>query len=120
MALNEYPMLGDKIFVPRPPCFLALLMNPTAAEQVFQTFDSLIRTTTEWANGKLTMNWGYITYERQLKVGLRAVGRDIIVAALLTNALVLSNGDQTPNYFTHADQPFMLDMPSLEDYFNYI
>ena len=63
MNLDDFGQLGDKIFVNRPPCFRALLLNtPNEAVRVLDRIDSKCRTSVEWANGKATENWKSITY----------------------------------------------------------
>jgi hypothetical protein len=77
----EYSMLGDKIFVNRPPNFLSLPLQ----WDDFDHIDSNCRTQIEWVNGKIAQNWKGITYHMRMKVQFSPVAQDITIAALLTN-----------------------------------
>jgi hypothetical protein len=113
---EEYAMLGDKIFVNRPPNFLSLPLQ----WQEFDNIDSVCRTSVEWSNCKITQNWKGITYSMQMKVQLSPVAQDIVIAALLTNCHTLLRGCQTHLYFQDADNnPLLLEMPTLSSYFNW-
>ena len=122
IPLHEFAKIGDKIFVPRRPCFLALLKNPVPVDQEeFERIESTCRTCVEWVNGKITENWKYITYKSQLKVQLSDVAVHIVVAAILTNAFTLCNGGQTANYFSDSEgNPFGMEIPTLEEWFEII
>lgn len=116
----EFAMLGDKIFVNRPPAFISLLRAPLPGdEEDFQQVDSVCRTAIEWGNGKVTENWKYLTYPYKLKVNLSAVGQDMVVGLILTNALSLCHGNQTANFFQDPQNPLNLEMPTLEEYFEF-
>lgn len=69
--------------------------------------------------GKVTENWKYITYANHLKIQLIPVARDVTVAVILTNALSLLQGNQTHAVFRNDEDPFLLEMPTLENYFAY-
>ena len=51
------------------------------------------------------------TLKKDLKIGLSSVGKMYVVSALLRNALICLNGNQTSSFF-------QLDPPLLEDYFS--
>jgi hypothetical protein len=119
MNVREYKNLGDKIYVDRQPCFLALIRSPLpGAEELFESIESVCRTSAEWSNGKLCENWKSITFQNHLPLQLSAVGRDVVVAALLTNCLTLVQGGQTLAFFRDPDNPGALEMPSLQAYFS--
>lgn len=114
----DYTILGDKLFVNRPPSFQALLRNPQPGDEAdHQLVDSVCRTSVEWTNGKVTENWKYITYKNKLRLNVHAIGRDMTVAAILTNAHTLCHGCNTHNFFQDENNPFAIEMPSLESYF---
>lgn len=115
----DFQLLGDKIFVNRPPAFLAMAVNPEPGEEeMFQDIDSICRTSVEWVNGKVTENWKYLTYPYKLKLNLHDIGKDMVVGSILTNALTFFQGGQTSNYFQDSEHdPFNLEMPAAEEYF---
>jgi hypothetical protein len=119
IPLGDYQKLGDKIFVQRPPSFLALVRHPAAgAEAEFECIESKCRTSVEWSNGKLKENWKFLQFKNRLSIQMSAVGQYCMVAGILTNALTLCNGSQTLSYFNNSEQdPFSLEMPTLEYYF---
>jgi hypothetical protein len=49
---------------------------------------------------------------------MSAIDQDITVAALLANCLTIENGSQTQLFFQDPMEPFRLETPTLEDYFN--
>jgi hypothetical protein len=117
---DEYAYLGDKIYENHPPSWLALLKNPPVAPnpaEHFESIESTCRTSAEWGNSKLTENWKALTFEYKNKIQMSAVGRDVIVAALLTNCLVLLHGSQTREFFADPLNACSLQMPSLQAYF---
>lgn len=117
---DTYGLLGDKIFVDHVPNIYALPSHAAnyADPASFDRIDSKCRTSSEWVFCKITQNWKYIGYDDQLRIQLNDVGVDIIVAALLTNCLTLLQGNQTRHFFSSTEDPFLLDMPSLESYFD--
>lgn len=115
----DFQLLGDKIFVNIPPAFLAMAANPAQGDPAyFQDIDSVCRTAVEWVNGKVTENFKYLTYPYKLKLKVHAVGKDMVVGSILTNALTLFQGGQTANFFQDAENnPLNLEMPTPENYF---
>ena len=78
----------------------------------------MVRLPVEWGLGKMATNWKSIIYADGQKLQVRDVKRDVIIAALLTNALTILNCGQNIQFFTPTDDPFALLMPSLENYFD--
>lgn len=118
MNLNEFSWIGDKIFKDRLPCFHAMLrVYEDEEDEIYDQIDSIARTEMEHVIGKVTENWKYITYSNHLQIQLKPVARDITVAVILTNALSLLQGNQTHTVFRNDENPFLLEMPTLENYF---
>ena len=114
LNMNTFALLGDKIFIDRYPNFLSL---PRGEWDALTRTDSRCRTSAEWSNDKITENWKRITYQNQLKIFLAPVAQEITVAAILTNCLTIEQGGQTALYFQNPNEPFGLEMPTLEEYF---
>jgi hypothetical protein len=110
--------IGDKIFVDRLPCFLALRSRPTAAEVAYERIESKLRTAVENVHSKVVENWKGLRMKSNMKIGLGHVSIDVHVAFILTNALTLLQGSQVHAYFSDAaNDPGGLTMPTLESYF---
>jgi hypothetical protein len=107
-------LFTTKYFVNRLPCFRAL---PRGNWTPFEHIDSKGRTSVEWINGKITQDWKYITFQYQQRVFLGNVAQSITVAALLTNALTIEQGNQTALFFQDPENPLLLEFPTLEQYF---
>ena len=90
---DQYSNFGDRIFVNRPPSFLALpIVRLHGPPGVFEGIESICRTSVEWAIGKVVENWKSLTFERQSVVGLTPIAPKTIVAVILTNTLTILNG----------------------------
>jgi hypothetical protein len=110
--------IGDKIFVDRVPCFLALRMNPTAQELAYERIESKLRTSVENVHSKVVENWKGLRMKSNMKIGLGHVSVDVHVAFILTNALTLLQGSQVHTYFADSvNDPGGLEMPTAESYF---
>lgn len=118
---DTFAFLGDKIFVNRPPLFLSLPFAFGEYDRIeYDRIDSKCRTASEWVNGKIAENWKAITYPNKMQLQLSTVRVDIIVAALLTNCLTILHGGQVSNYFQDENNPYNLQIPTLESYFRLI
>jgi hypothetical protein len=113
----DFDMIGDKLYM-NVPNLWRVYKNPMSAQaEVDNTIESEARTAVEWVNGRITANWKGLQFKAKQKLRLAKVGRHFIVAAVLTNAHNLLLGGQTMNNFFDANDPFKLEMPSIEDYF---
>jgi hypothetical protein len=114
----DYDMLGDKLYM-NVPNLWRLYKHPMCDQaEIDNTIESEPRTMVEWVNGKISSNWKGLQFKENLKLRLTNVGMHFIVAALLTNAHTLLLGGQTMNYMFDPDDPFRIEMPTLEDYFD--
>jgi hypothetical protein len=113
----DFDLLGDKIYM-NVNNLKRLYKNPMSEQgEIDNTIDSEPRTMVEWVNGKISNNWAGLQFRKKQKLRLFNVGMHFVVAALLTNAHTLLLSGQTMNYMYDPDEPFCLEMPSLEDYF---
>jgi hypothetical protein len=71
---------------------------------------SEVRISVEWLFGDIVNYFKFLDFKKNLKVGLSAVGKMYLTCALLQNAHSCVYGSTTSKYF-------LLDPPSLEEYF---
>ena len=71
---------------------------------------SEVRASVEWVFGDIVNYFAFMEFKKDLKVGLRAVGKMYIVCALLTNAHTCLYKSMTSTFFD-------LDPPIIENYF---
>ena len=71
---------------------------------------SNVRTSVEWLFGDVVEYFKFMDFKKNLKIGLSSIGKLYVVCALLRNALTCLYGNSTSSYF-------MLDPPTLEEYF---
>ena len=71
---------------------------------------SMVRASVEWLFGDIVNYFKFTDFKKNMKIGLRNVGKIYIVCALLQNALTCLYGNLTSEYFECAP-------PSLENYF---
>ena len=82
----------------------------TPEESEFNTAMSKVRTAVEWLFGDIT-NWVvFVDFKRNLKLGLSPMGKVYLTCPLLANARTCCYGNLTSDYF-------MMEPPSLEEYF---
>jgi len=81
----------------------------TNDQQMFNSSMSKVRSSVEWGFGKITQNFAYLDYNKNLKVLLQPVAKYYRVGALLTNCHTCLYGSLTSTYFN-------LNPPSLETY----
>ena len=82
----------------------------TIQEREFNVSMSSSRVSVEWVFGDIVGYWKYLDFRRNLKIGLSAIGKHYLVAALLRNALTCLYGCSTSTYFN-------IQPPQLETYF---
>ena len=70
---------------------------------------SHVRTSVEWAFGKIINIFAFLDFKKNQKILLQPVGKFYIVGALLTNCHTCLYSCQTSEYFG-------IDPPSLETY----
>ena len=71
---------------------------------------SSVQIAVEWLFGDITNSFKYLDFKKNLKIGLRSVGKMYIVSALLRNAITCLYGNETSVYFG-------IEPPTLEEYF---
>jgi hypothetical protein len=113
----DFDMLGDKLYMNVANLWRLYKYPMTEQAEIDNTIESEPRTMVEWVNGKISSNWKGLRFKEKQKLRLFNVGRHYIVAALLTNAHTLLLGGQTMNYMYNGEDPFRLEMPSIENYF---
>ena len=70
---------------------------------------SSARVSVEWLFGDIVEYFKFVDFKKNLKIGLSAVGKMVIVWALLRNALTCLHGNATADVLE-------LDPPTLEEY----
>ena len=81
----------------------------TEDQQQFNTLMSGVRQTVEWSFGKITTNFAFLDFKKDLKILLQPVAKYYIIGALLTNFHTCFYSSQTSEYFG-------CDPPTLESY----
>lgn len=89
------------------------LADPKSPEGLFNSKMSSVREAVEWSFGRLKTLWSYISTEKKMKLRQAAIGKQFLVATLLTNChcCMQSGGNQISMYFG-------LEPPSLSTYLN--
>ena len=82
----------------------------TPQMEMFNASMSSVRVSVEWLFGDILNYFKFIDFKKNLKIGLRSIGKTYVVCALLRNALTCLYGNLTSEFFE-------LDPPSLQDYF---
>ena len=85
--------------------------NLSPLETQFNGNMSKVRACVEWGFGKISGNFAFLDFHKNLKARLQAVGKYYIVSAILTNAHTCLYGSQTGRYF-------LLEPPTLDQYFH--
>ena len=81
-----------------------------AQMEAFNKSMSNVRTSVEWLFLDIVEYFMFKDFKKNLKIGLSAIGKLYVACALLRNALTCLYGNSTSSYF-------MLDPPTLEEYF---
>ena len=81
-----------------------------AQMEAFNKSMSNVRTAVEWLFGDIVEYFMFKDFKKNLKIGLSTFGKLYVACALLRNALTCLYGNSTSSYF-------MLDPPTLEEYF---
>ena len=84
--------------------------NLSPLETQFNGNMSKVHACVEWGFGKISGNFAFLEFHKNLKACLQAVGKYYIVGAILTNAHTCLYGSQTGRYF-------LLEPPTLDQYF---
>ena len=82
----------------------------TPLQHKFNKNMAAVRGSVEWGFGKITNNFAFLDFHRNMKVYLQPVGVLMFAGAILTNAHTCLYGSQTNSYFH-------LPPPSLQTYF---
>lgn len=121
LDVNSYDLLGDAIF-PNAPNIRALFgrksMEGKPVEQGQNALDECTRAPVEHSIGKMTQNWKALKMKHDLKILSGSLTKLARCCCILTNALTLFNGGQPLGQFFDANQPFRLQMPTPEEYFD--
>ena len=78
--------------------------------EMFNGSVSSVRVSVEWLFGDILNYLKFLDFKKNLKVGLRNIGKTYVVCALMRNAVTCLYGYQTSEFFE-------LDPPSLQEYF---
>ena len=81
----------------------------TADMVAFNEAMSFVRASDEWLFGDVSNSFRFIDFKKNLKLGLSAIGKQYIVAALFRNILTCLYGNTTSTFF-------QLDPPTVQDY----
>ncbi|XP_070178250.1 uncharacterized protein [Littorina saxatilis] len=82
--------------------------NLTREQQQFNTDMSSVRQAVEWGFQKITTEWAFLDFKKNLKLFLSPVGKLYMVGALLANCHTCMYGSEVASYFE-------LNPPSVED-----
>ena len=77
--------------------------------EAFNEAMSSVRVSVEWLFGDVLNDFKFLDFKSSLKLGLSAVGKHYIVAALLRNTLTCLYGNNTSTFF-------QVDPPTVQDY----
>jgi hypothetical protein len=105
---GEFCIFGDKGY-----SFLLSrqLQTPFTADHCdYNYLMARVRESVEWANGLIMRQWAFLDYSKDIKVLLSPVGKEYLVAVLLTNMLTCMNGHNQISDF------FKLKPPTIEEY----
>ena len=83
--------------------------NLTERQKLFNSKMSKVRVSVEWGFGKITQQFSYLDFKRNLKILLQPVAKYYMVGALLSNCHTCLYGSLTGTYFG-------VEPPSLETY----
>ena len=118
---DAYDMLGDAIFSDGPntrALYGKKYMEANPALMPENAVDQATRAPIEHTIGKMTQNWMALTFKHDNKILTGKLASLAKACCILTNALTILNGGQPLGYFFDAANPFRLEMPSVEDYFD--
>lgn len=105
-----YALYGDPAYPLRPQLLCPFRgARLTQQQQDFNTTMSSCRQCVEWGFGKITTQWAFLDFRRNLKVLLQPVAKYYLVGSLLTNCHTCMYGSQTGTYFN-------IDPPTIEAY----
>ena len=82
----------------------------TPNEELFNKSMSSVRVSVEWIFGEILQYFAFLSFRKNLKIGLSAVGKMYVVCGLLHNARACFYVNNTSNYFG-------VPPPSIEEYF---
>jgi hypothetical protein len=78
-------------------------------QKEFNETMSKVRISVEWTFGKISKEFAFVDYKKNLKLHLQPIGKLCLVAALLTNCHTCFYGSETSQYFNY-------NPPNIEDY----
>ena len=106
-------LCGDPAYPLRPYlmalCRIGEVPVFTADMVAFNEAMSSVRALVEWLFGDVSNSFRFIDFKKNLKLGLSAIGKQYIVAALFRNFLTCLYGNTTSTFF-------QLDPPTVQDY----
>ena len=77
--------------------------------EAFNEAMSSVRVSVEWLFGDVLNSFKFLDFKKNLKLGLSAIGKHYIVAALFRNILTCLYGNTASTFF-------QLDPPTVQDY----
>lgn len=106
-------LYGDPAYPLRPhlmaPYRLGEVPVFTANMEAFNEAMSSVRVSVEWLFGDVLNSFKFLDFKKNLKLGLSAIGKHYIVAALFRNTLTCLYGNTASAFF-------QLDPPTVQDY----
>lgn len=106
-------LYGDPAYPLRPhlmaPYRIGEVPLFTPNMEAFNEAMSSVRVSVEWLFGDVLNDFKFLDFKSNLKLGLSAVGKHYIVAALLRNTLTCLYGNNTSTFF-------QVDPPTVQDY----
>lgn len=118
---DHYDMLGDAIFSDGEnirALYSKTVMDNNVALKDENALDQATRAPIEHTIGKMTQNWKALMFKHDKRILTGKLADLAKACCILTNALTILNGGQPLGYFFDAANPFRLEMPTLEEYFD--
>ena len=107
--LQNYCLYGDPAYPIRPQLLAPYRGVVGDGETQFNKHMSKVQQSVEWGFGKVTKNFAFLDFKKNLKILLQPVAKYYLVGAFLMNCHTCLYGSQTSMYFNCAP-------PTLEQY----
>ena len=106
-------LYGDHAYPLRPHLMAPFRLEEvpvfTANMEAFNEAMSSVRVSVEWLFGDVLNSFKFLDFKKNLKLGLSAIGKHYVVAALFRNILTCLYGNTASTFF-------QLDPPTVQDY----